>query len=123
MDTFPPLVESALSELTEHQRAIFKIEYDKRKKTAKSMLAANFFFVHFFVYGKVALGWLYIFICLTMIGLIWWLAELVMMPKRINEYNHGLAADLAMFAKELLSPEEIPTEVDLAEEVEAQLLI
>ena len=96
MDTFPPLVQSSLSKMDEEQRLTFQSEFDSRKKNKGAMIACTIFLIHFFVYGKVGMGIIYVPICLfTGIGLVWWLIELFLIGKRLNEYNNKVAVDLA----------------------------
>ena len=95
MDTFPPLVQSSLSKMDEEQRLTFQSEYDSRKKSMGAMVACTIFFIHFFVYGRVGMGFLFILCCLTIIGFIWWPIELCLINKRLKEYNDQQAINLA----------------------------
>ena len=59
------------------------------------MIAATLFLLHFFIYGRVGLGILYVLCCFTLIGSVWWVIELFLIGKRLNERNDELAVNLA----------------------------
>ena len=78
METYPPLVQSALTKMTEDQKLTFESEYN-------SLL------------GKTAMG---IFFWLTFGGFgLWWLIEWFLTPKRVNDYNREMSVNLARDTK------------------------
>lgn len=81
--------------MNEDQQLVFKSEFDKRKKNVLPMFIATVFFIHWFFYGKVGLGIIYLLVMLTVFGFIWWIIELCMTAKRVREYNDEIAVDLA----------------------------
>ncbi len=101
METYTPIVQNALSKMTEQQQLIFKSEYERQKKDLVPMVIATIFFLHFFFYGRVGLGVVYVLVCTTLIGLIWWAIELCMVGKRVQEYNDRIAVDIVRDMKML----------------------
>ena len=95
MDTYPPLVQSSLTKMTEDQKLTFQTEYEKRRKSLTLMVPTTIFFIHFFVYRRVGLGILYVLLCFTMVGFLWWPIELFLIPKRLREHNQTVATALA----------------------------
>ena len=96
MDTYSPIVQNALSKMDEAQQLAFRSEYSVQKKNLAPMVIATIFFLHFFFYGRVGLGVIYVLVCFcTIIGLVWWLIELCMVKKRVREYNGDLALNIA----------------------------
>ena len=81
--------------MTEQQKLTFESEYANRRKKKGTMAVATVFFIHFFLYGRVGMGILFILACLTLIGFLWWPIELCLVGKRVREYNGELAVNLA----------------------------
>lgn len=94
METYPPIVQNALGKMDEDQQLTFKSEYDKHKKTLAPMILATVFFIHFFLYGRVGLGVVYVVTMFFTIGFIWWAVEICMIGKRLRDHNDELAVNL-----------------------------
>ena len=95
METYPPIVQSALARMDQDQRLTFQSEYNYRKKKLTPMIFATIFFLHFFFYGRVGLGVVYILVCLTVLGFVWYFVEICMIGKRMRDHNYDLAVNIA----------------------------
>ena len=98
MESYPPLVQSALSKMTEEQKLTFESEYGRRKRSMPLLVVLAIFFpIQHFLLGKVGLG---IALWLTIGGLgVWWFIEIFLTPKRVNDYNDAAAVNLARDVK------------------------
>ena len=92
MDTFPPLVQSALAKMTEDQKLTFQAEYDRQKKSLGLMIPVTLLFIHFFFYRRFLLG--FIFILTAGGSLIWWAIELFLIGKRLGAHNRKVATEV-----------------------------
>ena len=94
METYSPIVQSALSKMTEDQKLTFESEYNAQRKTLPLLVVLSIFFpIQHFLLGKTALG---IFFWLTLGGFsIWWFIEWFLTPKRVKDYNREMAVNLA----------------------------
>ena len=95
MDTFPPLVQSALSKMDGTQKLTFETEYENRKRKTAGMVIATILFVHFFFYRRIFLGIIYLICLFTVFGFVWWIIELCLIRSRLKEHNGRVAVDLA----------------------------
>ena len=95
METYPPIVQSALAKMDETQKLTFESEYASRRKKKGTMVAATIFFIHFFLYGRIGMGILYLLALCTMVGSVWWVIELFLIGKRLDDHNRELAVNLA----------------------------
>ena len=97
MDTYPPIVQGALRGMSEEDRLTFTSEYERRKLNVLPMLVAAFFFIHFFFYGRIGLGIVFILVMVATLGLAlpWWIVEMCITGKRVRDHNETLAVNLA----------------------------
>ena len=100
MEIYPPSVQSALSNMTDEQKTTFQNSYDQQKKNKiLFVILAIFFPIQLFLLGKVGLG---IVFWLTLFGLfIWWIIEIFLTSKRVDEFNNQLALSIATQIKSL----------------------
>ena len=95
METYPPIVQSALARMDQNQRLTFQSEYNNRKKKLTPMIFATIFFLHFFFYDRVGLGVVYILVCFTVLEFVWYFVEICMIGKRMRDHNNDLAVSIA----------------------------
>ena len=97
MESYPPIVQTAIREMSEDDRLTFESEYERKKLNVLPMVVAAFFLVHFFFYGRTGLGIVFILVMVCTVGLAlpWWIVELCIAGKRVREYNEALAVNLA----------------------------
>ena len=94
MEIYPPAVQSALSNVTDEQKITFQNSYDQQKKNKVLLvILAIFFPIQLFLLGKAGLGRV---LRLTLFGLfIWWIIEIFLRSKRVDEFNNQLALSIA----------------------------
>ena len=98
METYPPLVQSALTKMTEDQKLTFESEYNSRKKSLGLLVVLAIFFpIQHFLLGKTAMG-IFFWLTLGRFGL-WWMIEWFLTPKRVNDYNREMSVNLARDTK------------------------
>ena len=93
--TYPPIVQSALSKMDDQQKLTFESEYAARRKKLGTMVACTIIPIHFFLYGRIGMGIFYALVLCTLVGWVWWVIELCLIGKRLNEHNAELATNLA----------------------------
>ena len=100
MEIYPPAVQSALSKMTDEQKVTFQNSYDHQKKNKVLFVILSILFpIQFFLLGKTGLG---VVFWLTGFGLLaWWLVEIFLTPKRVDEFNTQLALSIATQIKSL----------------------
>ena len=91
---YPPLVQSALSKMTDEQNLTFEAEYARRRKdTALYVVLAIIFPIQLVLLGRLGLQLIF---WLTGGGAaIWWIVEWFLTPKRVREYNDKVATEIA----------------------------
>jgi hypothetical protein len=89
-DELSSMVKTSLSKLSLEQQSIFVDAYKRKRKDKTLMIILSIFFpIQLFLLGKTGLGVAFL---LTAGGLwIWWLIEIFMTAKRVNEFNEDLA--------------------------------
>ena len=94
MDHYSPIVQNALTKMTDEQRLAFESEYNRCKRSVGAMMALAILFpIQLFLLDKVALG---VLLWVTLGGFgIWWIIEIFLTPKRVREYNDQIAMNLA----------------------------
>ena len=100
MEIYPPAVQSALSNMSDEQKITFQNSYDQQKKNKVLLvILAIFFPIQLFLLGKTGLG---VVFWLTLFGLgFWWIAEIFLTSKRVDEFNNELALKIASQIKSL----------------------
>jgi len=92
-DTLPSMVKTSLSKLPVDQQGQFADEYKRKMKNKTLMIVLAIFFpIQLFLLNKVGLGIAFI---LTGGGIgIWWIIEIFMTSKRVDEFNEELATKI-----------------------------
>ncbi len=95
---YPPLVQSALSKMTEEQKLTFESEYARQKKSVGMFVALSILFpIQFALLGRWSLQWAF---WLTGGGcVVWYVIEWFLTPRRVKEYNDNVALDIARHLK------------------------
>lgn len=98
MSKFTPVVQSALSKMTEEEKLTFTSEFNRRKKSKGLLIFLSLFFpVQLLVLGKVGLGILFWF---TAGGFgLWYVIEWFLTPGRVDAYNNEIATEVARDVK------------------------
>lgn len=93
-DELPATVRNSLGKMSSEQQSVFEGEY-KRKRKDKILLTLLAVFlptIQFFMLGKVGLAVLF-WITIGGCG-IWYAIECFLTPKRVREWNHGVASEI-----------------------------
>ena len=98
MASYSPVVQSAVSRMTEEQILSFESAYKRKKANmVVFLLLAIFFPIQLFFLGKVAQGILFL---VTAGGVgIWWILEIFLTPVRVKNYNNDVAVNLVAQVK------------------------
>jgi hypothetical protein len=92
----PPAVREELAGMPKEQQNAFVQAFQTRSASLRMAYLLSLFYCHYGLLGRWAMtGWL----CLSLfvagtLGLIWWLIDLVRMPRMVREHNHRLATDI-----------------------------
>jgi hypothetical protein len=92
----PPAVRDELAAMPEERQSAFVKAFENRSASLVMAYLLSLFYCHYGLLGRWAMtGWM----CLSLfvagtLGLIWWLIDLVRMPRMVREYNHQVAADI-----------------------------
>ena len=94
MATYPPVVVNALRNMDEGQKLAFEAEYHRRAKSKGLLIVLAILLpIQLFLLGKVGMGILFV---VTGGGLgVWWLIEIFLTSKRVDDWNDAMATDLA----------------------------
>ena len=92
--SYSPLVQSALSKMTDEQKKIFEAEYARRRKnTALYVVLAIIFPIQLVLLNRLGLQLAFWF---TVGGLgVWYVIESFKTPGRVREYNDDVAKEIA----------------------------
>ena len=92
--SYSPLVQSALSKMTDEQKKIFEAEYARRRKnTALYVVLAIIFPIQLVLLNRLGLQLAFWF---TVGGLgVWYVIEWFKTPGRVREYNDDVAKEIA----------------------------
>lgn len=98
MSQFSPVVQSALSKMSQEEQLTFQTEFNRRKKSKGLMVFLSLFFpIQLFLIGKVGLGFVFWF---TGGGLfLWYVIEWFLTPGRVDAYNNVIATEIARDVK------------------------
>jgi hypothetical protein len=91
----PPAVRDELAGMPEEQQTAFVQAFQSRSANLLMAYLLSLFYCHYGLLGRWAMtGWM----CLSLfvagtLGLIWWLIDLLRMPRMVREYNHRVATE------------------------------
>ena len=93
MERHTPLVQTSLKKMNEDQRLNFESEYNRRKASKGTMIALSILFpIQLICLGKVGLWFVFWFSGGGL--LVWWIIEMFLTPKRVEEYNREVSMDI-----------------------------
>ena len=94
MNTYPPMVQLALSKMTNEQKLAFESEYERQKKDPTIyVVLAIFFPIQLVLLNRLGLQLAF---WLTSGGMfVWYFIEWFWTPQRVREYNNELAINIA----------------------------
>lgn len=92
-EKLPASVKSALANMSNDQQMLFQQEFKKKAKgTGLYVALAILFPIQLFLLGKTGLGVVFL---LTAGGFwVWYIIEWFLTPKRVREFNEGIATDI-----------------------------
>jgi hypothetical protein len=91
----PPAVREELAGMPKEQQNAFVKAFQNRSASLRMAYLLSLFYCHYGLLGRWAMtGWM----CLSLfvagtLGLIWWLIDLLRMPRMVREYNHRVATE------------------------------
>ena len=93
-NSYSPLVQSALSKMTDEQKKRFEVEYARRRKnTTLYFVLAVIFPIQLVLLGRLGLQLAFWF---TAGGVgVWYVIECFKTPERVREYNDDVAKEIA----------------------------
>lgn len=92
-DLLPNMVKTSLAKLSVEHQSQFVEEFKRKRKSYGVMqVLAIVFPIQLFLLGKVGLG--IVFIITGGGALIWWVIEIIMTHKRVNDYNNDIATQI-----------------------------
>jgi hypothetical protein len=91
----PPAVCEELAGMPKEQQSAFVKAFQNKSASLRMAYLLSLFYCHYGMLGRWAMtGWM----CLSLfvagtLGLIWWLIDLVRMPRMVREHNHRVATE------------------------------
>ena len=91
----PPAIRDELAGMPKEQQNAFVEAFQNRSASLRMAYLLSLFYCHYGLLGRWAMtGWM----CLSLfvagtLGLIWWLIDLVRIPRMVREYNHRVATE------------------------------
>ena len=92
----PSSVCTELASMPENKQDEFLKAFRKRSASLVMAYLTSLIYCHYGLLGRWAMTgwmWLSLFVASTL-GVIWWLIDLVRMPRMVREHNHRIAADI-----------------------------
>jgi hypothetical protein len=92
----PPSVREQLASLPEAHQAAFAKAFERRSANLVVAYLSSLIYGHYALLGRWAMSgwmWLSLFVASTL-GVIWWLIDLVRMPRMVREHNQQVALDI-----------------------------
>jgi hypothetical protein len=92
----PPSVRNELATMPRREQEAFVKAFRDRSASLVMAYLTSLIYGHYVLLGRWAMSgwmWLSLFIAGTL-GVIWWLIDLVRMPRMVREYNHRVATDI-----------------------------
>jgi hypothetical protein len=93
----PSAVRSQLANLPTGARSAFLDEFQRRSKSLWAAYFCSLFYCHHALLGRrgtTLAMWLASLATLGMLGMAWWLVDLVRLPGLVRSYNQALALDI-----------------------------
>jgi len=92
----PFAAKSAFDKLSaEKQRDVYAVFQSQKKDPTTALILAIFGFSLFYV-GKAGMGIMLIISCIFLVGLIWWVIEIINAKKRVEAINTQIMQKLLM---------------------------
>jgi hypothetical protein len=94
--SLPQSVCNQLATMSKHDQDAFLKAFQDRSASLVMAYLTSLIYGHYVLLGRWAMSgwmWLSLFTAST-VGLIWWLIDLVRMPRMVREYNDRVAADI-----------------------------
>lgn len=92
----PLSVRQELARLPEDRQQAFVEGFQSKSADLAMAYLLSLCYCHYGLFGRWAMtGWMCLSLFVTStLGVIWWLIDLVRMPRMVREHNHRLATDL-----------------------------
>jgi hypothetical protein len=94
--SLPQSVRNQLATMAKREQDAFVKSFQDRSASLVMAYLTSLIYCHYVLLGRWAMSgwmWLSLFVASTL-GVIWWLIDLVRMPRMVREYNDRLAAEL-----------------------------
>jgi hypothetical protein len=93
----PPALRAQLASLPAHRQSEFLEEFQRKSKSLWAAYFCSLFYCHHALLGRrgtTLAMWLASLATLGMLGMAWWLVDLVRLPGLVRSYNEALALDI-----------------------------
>jgi hypothetical protein len=106
----PPSVRSELASLPQEQQQAFVEAFQSKSANLAMAYLLSLCYCHYGLLGRWAMtGWMCLSLFVTStLGVIWWLIDVVRMPRMVREYNHRVATDLLLELRVAPAPSPLP---------------
>jgi hypothetical protein len=94
--SLPQSVRDQLATMPEAEQAEFLTAFERKSASLAMAYLSSLIYCHYGLLGRWAMSgwmWLSLFVASTL-GMIWWLIDLMRMPRMVREHNHQVAADI-----------------------------
>jgi hypothetical protein len=94
--SLPQSVRDQLATMSEAEQTEFVEAFERRSASLVMAYLSSLIYCHYGLLGRWAMSgwmWLSVFVASTL-GIIWWLIDLMRMPRMVREHNHQVAAEI-----------------------------
>jgi hypothetical protein len=94
--SLPQSVRDQLATMPEAEQAEFLKAFERKSASLAMAYLSSLIYCHYGLLGRWAMSgwmWLSLFVA-SALGMIWWLIDLMRMPRMVREHNHQVAADI-----------------------------
>ena len=94
--SLPQSVRDELASMPKEQQDEFLKAFQNQSKSLVIAYLTSLIYCHYGLLGRWAMtGWMWMsLVVASALGVVWWLIDLVRMPRMVREYNHRVAADI-----------------------------
>ena len=94
--SLPPSVRNQLATMAEGEQEAFVRAFQEKSASLVMAYLTSLIYGHYVLLGRWAMSgwmWLSLFVA-SALGVVWWLIDLIRMPRMVREHNHRVAADI-----------------------------